>query len=398
MLKKNSLALLLILVLLGGYLWNKYGYLKQSFSNFPKSSTVPTAPQSLTPASSDPDLSYVHLASGLAISYYAEDIPGARSLAKGDTGVIYVGTRAQGVVYALVDDNQDGRADTRYVVASGLNNPNGVVYQDGNLYVAEIGRIIKFASIDTTYDKKPSYTTIYNDLPKETHHGWRYMALGPDNKLYLGIGAPCNTCEVQDPHGTISRINLDGSGFEVVARGIRNTVGFAWNPEDASLWFTDNGRDSLGEDIPRDELNQIRSEGTHFGFPYCHDQNVLDPQYGKGKNCADYEAPTLPLAPHAAALGMLFYQGDMFPKEFKNTILLAEHGSWNRKVPIGYRLMRVNVQNGVASSYQVFADGWLGSNGKALGRPVDILELADGSLLVSDDFAGAVYRITYRQP
>lgn len=398
MVKKFSLALLFILIVLGGYVWNKYGYLKQSFSNFPKSSTVPTDPQSFPPAVADSDLSYMHLPPGFAMSYFAQDVPGARSLTKGSAGVIYVGTRSQGVVYALVDDNQDGRADTRYVVASGLNNPNGVVYKDGDLYVAEINRIIKFAGIDRTYDKKPSFMTIYSGLPKETHHGWRYMALGPDNKLYLGIGAPCNTCEVKDPHGTISRLNLDGSGFEVVARGVRNTVGFAWNPEDASLWFTDNGRDELGEDIPRDELNQVRGMNEHFGFPYCHEQNIPDPQYGKGKNCNDYEAPALPLSPHAAALGMRFYEGNMFPGEYKNTILLAEHGSWNRKVPIGYRLMSVKVQNGVANNYQVFADGWLNSSGKALGRPVDVLELDDGSLLVSDDLAGALYRITYRQP
>jgi hypothetical protein len=258
------------------------------------------------------------------------------------------------------------------------------VYAGGTLYVAEIGRISKYPRIDETYTKKPKPEVVYADLPKDEHHGWRYMALGPDNKLYLGIGAPCNVCEVSDPYGSIARLNLDGSGFEIIARGVRNTVGFDWNPEDQSLWFTDNGRDQMGDDVPVDELNQLRSEGEHFGFPYCHAEGILDPRYGKDKKCNDYASPSLPLAPHAAALGMKFI-GDQ--------ILIAEHGSWNRQDPIGYRVMSVDMEGGIASNYRVLVDGWLGEDGEAKGRPVDILELPDESILVSDDLSGAIYRL-----
>jgi len=380
--------LVTILLVVSGLSWayTRYGYLITSFQNFPKKSDVDTSPVTISKESNDDSsLSFLHLQPGYQISYFAKDVPGARSLAVGDSGVVYVGTRDPGVVYALVDNNQDGVADNRFVVASKLNSPNGVVYHEGTLYIAEIGRVIKFENIDDNYMNNPSYSVVYDDLPKDTHHGWRYMAIGPDDKLYLGIGAPCNTCQVEDPYGSIARMNLDGTGFEIVARGIRNTVGFDWNPEDQSLWFTENGRDMLGEDSPRDELNQLRTEGDHFGFPYCHDGTILDPKFGTGKSCTDYESPSLSLSPHAAALGMKFI-GDR--------ILIAEHGSWNRKVPTGYRVMSVDVANGVVSNYQVFIDGWLGEDGKAKGRPVDILQLRDGSILISDDFSGSVYRVT----
>lgn len=384
--KKFWLAVFLVII--AAYAWNKYGYLIQSYRNFPSTTNVSTAPANLDPTSGSGELSYLHPIAGYSISYYAKDVPGARSLTVGGNGVVYVGTRPQGVVYALEDRDGDGRAETRYVVASGLNNPNGVAYSEGTLYVAEINRIIKFEHIDQTYADKPNYSVIYNDLPKDSLHGWRYMAFGPDHKLYLGLGANCNVCELHDPYGTIARLNLDGSGFEIVARGIRNTVGFDWNPEDQSLWFTENGRDLLGEDVPRDELNQVRGDHEHFGFPYCHEGDILDPKYGVGKNCADYAAPSLDLSPHAAALGMKF---------IGHKIILAEHGSWNRKTPIGYRLMSIDMTNGVASNYQVFVDGWLGEDGKAKGRPVDVLERKDGSILVSDDFAGAVYLLRSTQ-
>ncbi len=389
MLKK--LIILVILVVLGWYVWDRYGYLLISFQNLPPNSEISTEPVSYTKEVSLPDteLASINLPNGYSIEYFAKNLPGARSLAKGDNGIVYVGTRGEGVVYALEDRDQDGGADTRFVVASGLNNPNGVVFHDGTLFVAEIHRILKFENINETYADKPSYLVLYDQLPSDTHHGWRYLALGPDNKLYLGIGAPCNTCEVDDPYASIARLNLDGSEFEVIARGVRNSVGFDWNPEDESLWFTDNGRDLMGDDVPRDELNQLRNEGEHFGYPYCHEGTVLDPQYGKNKNCDDYASPALPLSPHAAALGMKFVGSQ---------ILIAEHGSWNRKVPIGYRLMSVDVKNGVPSNYKLFADGWLGEDGKAKGRPVDILLMTDGSLLVSDDLASAVYLIRYNQP
>lgn len=384
MLKKIIITAILLLIV--SFVWNEYGYLLSSYKNWPKSEPVADSPLVISPATTGQnELSHINIRAGHAVSYFATDVPGARSLTVGDTGVVYVGTRGEGVVYALEDKDKDGQAETRYVVSSGLNSPNGVVYHENNLYVAEIDRIIKFENIDQNYQLKPTSTTVYADLPIDSHHGWRYMALGPDSKLYLGIGAPCNVCEVDDPYGSIARLNLDGTGFEVIARGIRNTVGFDWNPEDQSLWFTENGRDLLGDDVPGDELNQLKAEGEHFGFPYCHAGEVLDPELGKGKSCANYESPSVILGPHVAALGMKFIDGQIF---------IAEHGSWNRRVPIGYRLMTVDVTNGVASNYQVFAEGWLGENGKAKGRPVDVLELPDKSILVSDDFAGAVYRIT----
>lgn len=378
---------LLLLILALAYLsWHSYGYLWHSWRNLPPSTQVISDPVGLAQPDTESSsaLAYLHARDGYTISYFAQDVPGARSLAIGNNGIVYVGTRSQGVVYALEDQDDDGIGDTRYVVASGLNNPNGVVYHDGALYVAEISRIIRFDNIDTSYNQKPSYSVVYDRLPSDTHHGWRYLALGPDNKLYIGIGAPCNTCEVSDPYGTIARLDLDGSDFEVIARGIRNTVGFDWNPEDESLWFTDNGSDNMGDDLPRDELNQLRTEGEHFGYPYCHEGSILDPKFGLSKDCNDYAPPALPLSPHAAALGMKFVGGQA---------LIAEHGSWNRKTPIGYRIMSVDIENGVASNYQVLVDGWLADDGTVLGRPVDILIQADGVILVSDDFAGVIYRL-----
>lgn len=380
----RKLIIILVILGLGTWAYSRFGYLIRSAQNFPKSQTVSVEPTSLPAvAPTDDTLSHLRLRDGYSISYYAKDVPGARSMAVGN-GIVYVGTRSQGVVYALEDENGDGVANTRYVVASGLNNPNGIVYHEGSLYVAEIDKIIRFKDIDKNYKDKPASVVIYDDLPSDTHHGWRYMALGPDTKLYIGIGAPCNVCEVEDPYGSIARLSLDGSGFEIIARGVRNTVGFDWNPEDESLWFTENGRDQMGDDVPVDELNQLRTEGEHFGFPYCHASDVLDPKYGVGKNCSDYALPSLPLSPHAAALGMKFVGSQ---------ILIAEHGSWNRQDPIGYRVMSVDMANGSASNYQVLVDGWLDERGDASGRPVDILAIPDSSILISDDFAGAVYRL-----
>lgn len=386
-------------------LYSRYGYLLQSARNWPaKSELSNLAPLELTPSSapdvipisSDPALSYLVLPPGFTINYFASDVPGARSIAVGEGNTVYVGTRSQGVVYALEDTNQDGAADTRYVIASGLNNPNGVVYHNGDLYVAEIHRIIVFRSIGSKLHTPPAYQVVFDELPADRHHGWRYMALGPDNKLYLGIGAPCNICEVKDPYASIARLNLDGTGFEIIARGIRNTVGFAWNPLDNSLWFTDNGRDQLGDDLPPDELNRV-GDSNHFGYPYCHGDGILDPQFGSGQNCLEYAKPRALLGPHVAALGLHFYQGEMFPSLYQTKVLIAEHGSWNRSIPIGYRITSVDIQGGTADNYQEFISGWLDESGDALGRPVDLAELPNGSLLISDDFAGAIYRVTYPQ-
>jgi glucose/arabinose dehydrogenase len=393
---RKGFIFVVILLLVAVWGWNRYGYLLTSYKNQPPKSQVDTKPTPLVPSQSDPKLDFVNLPPGFSISYFASNIPGARSLTLGSHGTVYVGTRNQNVVYALEDQDQNGVAENRYVIASGLNTPNGVAYHNGDLYVAELGRIIKFKDIDNNYQSNPKYEVVTTDLPSDTHHGWKYLSVGPDQKLYVAIGMPCNTCEKPEIYGTIVRFNLDGSGKTIIARGIRNSVGFDWNPKDNSLWFTDNGRDNLGDDLPGDELNRLSSEGAHFGFPYCHAGTTADPQFGKGKDCNAYIAPATVLGPHVAALGIEFYQGDMFPAEYQNKLLIAEHGSWNRKTPIGYRVTAVDINGSTSSNYRPLFDGWLGSGEKVSGRPVDLLELQDGSLLISDDYAGALYRITYQ--
>lgn len=380
----RKLLTIIATLLILAFIFNRYSYLVTSYRNWPNPSTPASTSVSYpssSSATSDPSLSFLNLPPGFAINYFAKDVPGARSLTSNTDGsVLYVGTRNPGVVYAL-------EGNTRYTVASVLNSPNGVAYLDGDLYVAEINRIIKFPNIDQNYQNSPSYELVYAQLPTDTHHGWRYLAVGPDNRLYLGIGAPCNVCEVQDPYASIVSFNPDGSDFRVEARGIRNTIGITWAP-DGQLWFTDNGRDGMGDDIPPDELNRLDNRGQDFGFPSCH---------GRVGDCTNTTPPVAELGPHVAALGLLFYQGEMFPAEYKNKIIIAEHGSWNRTDPIGYRLTTVDVSGSSASNYQPFVDGWLGQDGKALGRPVDLLELPDGSLLISDDLGGSIYRLTYTQ-
>ncbi|HZY10946.1 MAG TPA: PQQ-dependent sugar dehydrogenase, partial [Bacteroidota bacterium] len=243
----------------------------------------------------------------------------------------------------------------------------------------------------------PPFPVIVNDsFPSETHHGWKFIRLGPDEKLYVPVGAPCNVCEREDQrYSTIMRMKLDGSDLEIFARGVRNTVGFDWHPTTHELWFTDNGRDMLGDDIPPDELNHATTQGMHFGFPYCHGGNISDPEYGEKHQCTEFTPPAMKLGPHVAALGMRFYTGTMFPSEYLNQIFIAEHGSWNRSVPLGYRITTVSLENNIAVRYDVFAEGWL-QDGKVLGRPVDLLIMPDGALLVSDDYAGVIYRISYK--
>lgn len=342
-------------------------------------------------------LHLIKLPEGFKIELFAFNVPYSRSLALGDKGTIFVGTRSTGAVYALVDEDKDFKADKVYTIAKDLTSPNGVVFKDGNLYVAEINRILRFDHIEDFLENPPQPVVLTDTLPKDTSHGWKYLQFGPDNKLYFGIGAPCNVCLREDErYASITRINPDGSALEVFAKGIRNTLGFDWHPETKDLWFTDNGRDELGDNIPSDELNKAPTQGMHFGFPFCHGQKILDPEFGLNKKCADYTLPQVELGPHVAALGMKFYTGAMFPEEYKNQIFIAEHGSWNRSQKIGYRLTAVNFPLDEASQYKVFAYGWLQED-KPWGRPVDILILPDGSLLISDDFAHAIYRISYSE-
>jgi glucose/arabinose dehydrogenase len=329
------------------------------------------------------------------IDVFAKNLPGAHSLALGPDGIVFVGTRNDRV-YALFDKNRDNKSDEVLTIATGLNSPNGVAYRDGSLYVAEISRVLKFPDIVKNMRNKPRYEVVNSSFPTDEHHGWKFIAFGPDGKLYVPVGAPCNVCFRQDDRfASIMRMNADGSGLELFASGIRNTVGFDWQPETKELWFTDNGRDMLGDNIPPDELNHAAKPGLHFGFPFCHARGIKDPEFGKGKNCSDYTAPELELGPHVAALGMRFYSGSMFPEKYRKGIFIAEHGSWNRSSPIGYRVMFVSMKGNKPASYEVFAEGWL-KGYSAWGRPVDVLVMPDGSLLVSDDKADAVYRMSYK--
>lgn len=344
----------------------------------------------------------IKLPAGFKIEIYAENVPNARSLAVGPSGVVFVGSREAGNVYALIDKDNDKKAEEVKIIDSGLNQPNGVALLNGTLYVAEISRILKYFDIEgqifrpkgTRDDSVKIKPVVINDsYPKDEHHGWKYIAFGPDGKLYVPVGVPCNICNPDNEiYGTITRINPDGTGREIFAKGIRNTVGFDWHPETKELWFTENGRDWMGDDVPPDELCKAVKKGLHFGFPFCHGFSIADPEYGKGHDCNNYVKPEIELAPHTAALGMKFYTGEMFGEEYKGQIFIAEHGSWNRKDPIGYRVMTVTLKNGKADEYKVFAEGWL-QDGKAWGRPVDVAIMSDGSMLVSDDKADAIYRI-----
>jgi glucose/arabinose dehydrogenase len=344
----------------------------------------------------DLPLGKIKLPPGFHIAIYAE-VPNARSMTLSPKGFVFVGNRGGDHVYAVVDQNKDGKADKVYTLASGLDSPNGVAVRDGALYVAEISRILRFDDIENRLADPPQPVVVTNTYPKDTHHGWKFIAFGPDGKLYVPVGAPCNICDKEDPvYASITRINPDGSGRQIFARGIRNTVGFDWHPETKELWFTDNGRDMMGDNVPGDELNRAPKSGMHFGYPYVHQGDVLDPEFGKGKKIEDYTRPAQVLGPHVAALGMRFYTGNMFPKEYRHQIFIAEHGSWNRSVPIGYRVMLVKLDGNKVTSYQPFAEGWL-QDRRPWGRPVDVLVMPDGALLVSDDHAGVLYRITYRK-
>ncbi len=338
----------------------------------------------------------IKLPPGFRISVFADNVPGARSLALSPSGTLFVSTRDRGAIYAVVDTNRDFRADKVYTLAEDLFMPNGIAWGDGNLYVAEVNRVIRFDDIEAHLADPPEPVVVNGSLPSDAAHGWKFIRFGPDGKLYVPVGAPCNVCEREDQrYATIMRMNPDGTGLEVFARGVRNTVGFDWHPTTKELWFTDNGRDMLGDDIPPDELNRAPQAGMHFGFPYCHGGTIIDPDLGAGKNCLMYTPPAQQLGPHVAALGMRFYTGAMFPAAYRNQIFIAEHGSWNRSKPIGYRVTLVRLQGDKSVSYEAFAEGWLQADGPT-GRPVDLEQMPDGSLLLSDDYGGKIYRITYQ--
>jgi len=343
-------------------------------------------------AGKDPlPLDRIKLPPGFHIDLYAR-VPHARSMALSPAGTLFVGTR-ESEVYAVRRGTPE-RGGEVVMVAKSLKTPNGVAVRDGALYVAEISRILRYDDIDKRLDAPGNPAVVRSDFPTDGHHGWKFIAFGPDGWLYVPVGAPCNICEPDKVYAAIHRMKPDGSTVELFASGIRNTVGFDWDPRTKELWFTDNGRDWLGDDRPPDELDHAPRAGLHFGYPYCHGGDIPDPDYGKKRPCSDFVPPERNLGPHVAALGMRFYTGEMFPAEYRGQIFIAEHGSWNRSSKIGYRVSLVRVKDGKAVSYDTFAEGWL-DGGKVWGRPVDVLVMPDGAMLVSDDYAGAVYRITH---
>lgn len=347
-------------------------------------------------ARTDLPLESIRLPAGFSISVYAADVPNARSLTLSPAGVLYVGSREGDKVHAVVDTDGDQVADRVHVVDEGLRAPNGVAWRDGSLYVAEVSRILRYDDIDDRLENPPDPVVIREDYPTERSHGWKFIRFDPDQEwLYVPVGAPCNICLSEDPiFATITRIRPDGSEREIVAEGVRNSVGFDWNPATGVLWFTDNGRDRMGDDVPPDELNRVPELGRHYGYPFCHGGDIPDPEYGDRRPCSEFVPPARKLGPHVAALGIRFYDGEMFPAEYRGDLFIAEHGSWNRSEKIGYRVMRVGIENGEAVSYEPFAEGWLQGEDD-WGRPVDVLVMPDGALLVSDDENGVVYRIAY---
>ena len=344
-------------------------------------------------------LTHVTLPEGFKIAVFTDMTPNARSMTLGDDGTVYVGTMTEGRVYAVRDDNRDGTAERVLTVASGLNSPNGVAFLKNDLYVAEIHRIVKLPNISANLAGPPAPQPVYGGYPSDRHHGWKYLRVGPDGKLYAPVGAPCNICKPEkDIYASLTRLDPDGSHFEIIAHGIRNTVGFDWQPGTQKLFFTENGRDWLGDDLPPEELNRLDQSGQHFGYPYCHAGRIADPEFGDQKSCTEYTAPVWTFPAHVAPLGLRFYLGKQFPERYRGQLFVAQHGSWNRTQAQGYRIAVVKFKDGSPIADEVFADGWLQADGTVLGRPVDILEMPDGALLISDDRRGAIYRVSYQQP
>ncbi len=350
----------------------------------------------LETAFADVRLDQIKLPPGFSIEIYAEGVENARQMALGDAGTLFVGSRKAGKLWALTDADGDQRAETVRLIDKNLDMPSGVEFRDGALYVGAVDRILRYDNIEAQLDQVPDPVVVTDALPDKAHHGWKYLRFGADGKLYIPVGVPCNICD-EKGFGEIRRMNPDGSDMEVYATGVRNSVGLTFHPENGQLWFTDNGRDMLGDDLPADELNYAPRAGMHFGFPYCHQGDLLDEAFGKGRDCADYTPPVAKLDPHGASLGLAFYTGEMFPAEYKNRLFISQHGSWNRTEKVGYQILVLDVQpDGKVLDKKVFAAGWLQGQ-EVWGRPNDVLVMPDGALLVSDDLAGVIYRISYTQ-
>jgi glucose/arabinose dehydrogenase len=356
-------------------------------------STLAPIPQPPAPkAAAEIPVDKIKVPPGFKVSLWASGINNARVMTWGEKGTLFVSSRTAGNVYAVVDKGGQREVKT---IAKGLNLPNGLAFKDGVLYIAEIHRITKMVGIEDKLDAPPAMEAVYETLPKDVPHGWKYLAFGPDGKLYFNIGAPCNICIPPDTHANISRVNADGTGFEYYAHGVRNSVGFDWHPVTKDLYFATHARDWLGEDVPSDRLDVAPRKGLHFGFPYCHQGDILDPEFGKGRACGEFAAPLIKTGPHVAGNGVEFYTGSMFPAEYKNRMFLAQRGSWNRSQKIGFRVMMVTLRPGDVPKYEPFAEGWL-QGGDIWGRPVYTRQMKDGSLLISDDYAGAIFRVTYQ--
>ncbi len=355
---------------------------------------------SIADAKADVQLDKLKLPEGFTIDVWAAEVPNARSMALSETGIVFVGNRQENNVYALVDENADGKADSKYILATDLRMPNGVAFKDGDLFVAEVSRILRFKDIENNLTN-PTYEVVYDGYPDEAHHGWKFIAFGPDGLLYIPVGAPCNICISEDPiFASITRLDVSKPGAkpEIYAHGVRNSVGMTWHPETKELWFTDNGRDMLGDDTPDCELNKATTLGQHFGYPYWHAGTIKDPEVGsEGKEAAFYTAPEAKLGAHTAPLGLRFYTGDQFPASYKNQLFIAKHGSWNRSKKSGYEVVLARLDSmGKVSSQEIMVSGWLDqATQEAWGRPVDVQQLADGSLLISDDVANCIYRLSY---
>ena len=336
----------------------------------------------------------IKLPPGFTIAVYAQGMKNPRQLAQGDRGTVFAGSLTAGKVYALPDGDSDHVADRVYVIDDNLRLPSGVEFRNGSLYVGALDRILRYDDIESSLTNPPEPVLVTTAFPDHTHHGLKYLRFGPDGRLYVPVGAPCNVCD-RPGFAQIRRINTDGSDEEVYARGVRNSVGLAFHPVTGELWFTDNGRDMLGDDLPSDELNRATQAGQHFGFPYCHQGDLADPEFGAGKSCSAYTGPAAMMGAHVANLGLTFYTGTLFPDNYKGQLFVARHGSWNRSEKVGYDIALVRFDAaGQALEPEVFARGWLQGQ-HDWGRPNDVLQLTDGSLLVSDDEAGAIYRITY---
>ena len=345
-------------------------------------------------ADPEENLALIELPPGFEISVYAEGVDNARQLALGADGTVFAGSRKAGKVHAVVDRDGDQVADRVILIDEGLRMPSGIAYRDGSLYVAALDRILRYDDIESRLDDPPEPALVTDALPDKTHHGWKYIRFGPDGLLYVPVGAPCNVCD-EEGFAEVRRLSPDGNGMETYARGVRNSVGLVFHPETGELWLTDNGRDMLGDDLPGDELNHAPRPGLHFGFPYCHQGDTPDPEFGAVKSCDDYAPPALTLGAHVAALGLTFYTGDAFPAGYRGQLFIAQHGSWNRSRKVGYNVLLVRFDdNGRVAGSEEFAGGWLQGQDN-WGRPNDVLQLPDGSLLVSDDQQGAIYRIAY---